>query len=242
MSIKKRLTELKRQSASDIAAEQEPNIKRIRGPKLAVLIKSANGVPFEEGLRYVDEKNFVIASNKRLDKALVNTDEWKLLSAAFPCWTGTITAFRKGEERLGKTIEYVDPKTNYRWIFPVPEEHRDKKNAILVAEHPDFMIESDRNDRIVRAAKVDLVESFPAFGGRWYGTDAEHGIPIGPINECELTEKSRSLLRFRETGVVPVVRVLGDDLWFTIFYNGLNRRISIDNYYSAPAGIIVEAP
>jgi len=37
--------------------------ERVRGPKLAILVKRANGVPFVEGLRMAEEKGRVIASN-----------------------------------------------------------------------------------------------------------------------------------------------------------------------------------
>ena len=51
--------------------------ERIRGPNLAVLISFSKGVPFEEGLRRADAENLVVASSKRLIKALVKTQEWR---------------------------------------------------------------------------------------------------------------------------------------------------------------------
>jgi hypothetical protein len=149
------------------AAKPVPENQRIRGPSLAVLITRNKGAPFEEGLARANAENRVIASNKRVNRALLGKGRWgsneyKPVAAAFKCWTGTMTAYGAPGEKLGKAIEYVDPKTSYCWLFLVPEEHQGKKNRILVAEHPDYTLEIDGKYRIVHAVKVDAVKSFPA--------------------------------------------------------------------------------
>ncbi len=164
--------------------------ERIRGPRLAILESSSfpPGLPVEEGLADADRKNRVVASNKRLSKALVGSDEWKSYKQGFPCWAGTVTAYvqpgktlRGGSYKIStlncRAVTYVT-RSQKRWIFPVPEEHLGKKNAILVSEHPDYTIEIDGRNRIIHATKADLIERFPSSNG-WYLGDPEHDIPVG---------------------------------------------------------------
>ena len=183
---------------------QSVQTERIRGPHLAVLVKRAGGgVPFEEGLRKANDAGVVIASNKRLNMAL-ESDEWQRVRDVFACWTGTMTAYTKPGERLGKQVEYVDSKTGYRWVFAVPEAHRDKKDAILVAEHPGYNLEVDGNNRVIHtdAANVGLVEKFPAFDG-WYLGDPKYDIPNG--DQVSFSDKARHLWR-TDQRVGPVRR------------------------------------
>ncbi|NYZ73976.1 hypothetical protein H0O00_02450, partial [Candidatus Micrarchaeota archaeon] len=126
-------------------AQQVSGKERVSGPNLAVFVKHSKGIPMEEALRRVDEAGLVIALNKRLSKALVGSEEWRSISEVFACWSGTMTAYDKPDQKLGKTIEYVDSETGTRYVFPVPEEHVGKKNVVLVAEHPNFTLETDGN-------------------------------------------------------------------------------------------------
>ncbi len=186
--------------------------ERTRGPKLAVFITSDNGVPMEEALRKADEAGLVIASNKRLSQALFARRGRKSIIDAFPCWSGTMTAYVEPGQKLGKQVEYVDPETGHRWVFAVPESHREKKNAILVAEHPDYSLEVDGNNRVIHAKTVDLVEMFPASRG-WYTGDSKHDIPTG--KEIEPCDTARYLWRI-DKRVGPVFRAFRDgysDRW-----------------------------
>ena len=108
------------------AQAQRTEVQRTRGPNLAVLVAYANKVPSEEGLRLANEGNLVVASNKRLDKALVGSDEWQQpnVRPALPAWTGTYAGYEEVGKKLGKTIEYVDPETGIRHVFPVPEQYQ----------------------------------------------------------------------------------------------------------------------
>jgi len=221
---------------STVTAKQSTNDQRIRGPKLSVLISRNNGVPFEEGLVKANAENRVIASNKRLSNALVGSEEWRTIKEVFACWTGTMTAYAKPGEKLGKAVEYVDPETKYRWVFPVPEAHQDKKDAILVAEHPDYSLEIDGKTRIVRAAQVDLIERFPAEND-WYFGDSKHDIPSG--DSVEASDDARYLYRM-DTLVGPVARGCddGDD-----GYGGGDRRgVDLGDGPSGGLGVAVEAP
>ncbi len=132
----------------------------------------------EEALRRADEAGLVIASNKRLSKALVGSDKWRGIIRALPCWSGTMTAYEEPNKRIGKLIEYTDSETGISYTFPVPEEHREKKNILLVAEHPNFSLVKDGGERIVQATEIDAVDRFPTSNG-WYFGNLKYGIPCG---------------------------------------------------------------
>jgi hypothetical protein len=204
--------------------------ERVRGPDLAVLVRRSNGVPFEEGLRRANEGNFVIASSARLSKALVGSEEWKGIKGVFACWSGTMTAYVEPGQKLGEQVEYIDPKTKVRWVFAVPEAHQDATNAILVAEHPDYTLEVDGNNRVVHANAVDLVSAFPGKDG-WYLADSKHGIPTG--EQVAYSEQVRYLWRIAKR-VGPVARGYDD------FFDD-RQGVGLDTRPSGGYGVAVEA-
>ncbi len=215
-------------------AQRVPGKERIRGPGLALLATRFNGVPMEEAIRRADEAGLVIASNKRLGKALVGGDEWYGVRAVFACWSGTMAAYDEPDQKLGKTIEYADPETGTRYVFPVPGEHRGKKNVVLVAEHPDFTLETDGNTRIVHAKDVGLVSEFPVASENWYLGDVKYDIPAGEkVNGRN--DAARYLWRIdKRVGLVA----RGDD-----YYVEYNRRRSVILSYrpSYSLGVAVES-
>ncbi|MEW6722614.1 MAG: hypothetical protein AB1324_05110 [Candidatus Micrarchaeota archaeon] len=186
--------------------------ERIRGPNLAVFITKANGVPMEEAIQRADEAGLVVASNKRLDKALVRSEEWKQIRDVFLCWTGTFTGYEAPGQKLGKIIESTDSKTGIRYVFPVPEENQGKKNIILVTEHPDFTLVKDGNDRIVQAVTVDAVEKFPTSGGGLFRVDPKYDIPQGNM-VIRRYKSARCLWRTIENVGLVVRGVGGPGLW-----------------------------
>jgi len=204
--------------------------QRTRGPKLAVLVKRANGVPFEEGLRIANNSKAAITSNKRMDKAL-HSGEWRQVEEGLWCWTGTMTAYKEPDRELGKKIEYTDPETGYRWVFNVPKEYQNKKNAILVAEHPDYTLETDGNNRVIHVPedKVGIVLAFPASDG-WNLTDPLYGIPTTKGGDESAGE--RYLWRI-DKRVGPVAR---DGF---VYYNG--NFVDLGNRPSDARGVVVEA-
>jgi len=204
----------------------------IRGSNLSVFFTKNNGVPVEEILRLTDEKNLVIASNKQIDQALQGSEDWKLMQKIVPCWTGTMTAYEEPGKPFGRIIEYIDKETGLSYIFPVPDEYVGVKDAILVAEHPDFILETDGNNRIVRAATVDLVEKFPAASDGCYLTDAKHGIPFG--EEIDITNfEARILWRIdKRVGLVARFKQYND-------YG--TRHIGLTSKASNGHGVAVES-
>jgi len=231
-------------SAATTQRKPEDKVKgkeRIRGPKLAILVKRAKGVPSVEGLARAGEDR-VIASNKRLDKALVGTDEWKSISDVFACWSGTMTGYEKPGKKLGKSVVYTDPETKQRYVFPVPEDYKGTKNAILAVEHPTYILIPDGKDLVVDVKNIEnvsLVENFPTSDG-WYLTDEKHGIPIG--NQVSSSnDDARHLWRI-DSRVGPVAR--GYAYCYGYGYFGyVNRRyVILYDGPSASLGVAVEAP
>jgi len=143
---------------------------------MAVFIDANPGVPMVEGTKRADEASLVMVSNKRISRA--TSQEWRGISKAFRLWTGTMTGYAEPEKKLGQAIEYLDERMGRRIVFPVPPEYQNEKNAILVAEHPDYALESEGSNIVVNAKKVGIIEAFPAKDGH-YAVDAEHGIPCG---------------------------------------------------------------
>lgn len=229
-----------------MGAVQAVSVERVRGPKLAVLVRRAEGVPVEEGLRRANDAGRVIASNARLDGALVGSEEWRTIRDVFACWTGTAYGYvepdrvlREATERSdvlrSHVIVYTDTDTGKRWLFPVPEEHLDRRNVLLAMDHPDFTLETDGNDRIfhpVQGATIGMVEGLPARDG-WYGTDSRYGIPNGnPINA--LRREARYLLRTSRS--VGLVRRGYDG------FDGDDRQcVGLDDRPSQGFGVAVEA-
>lgn len=153
-----------------------------------------------------DEAGLVIASNKRLGKALVGSNEWRGICDVFGCWTGTMTAYEKPDQKLGKSIEYTDSDTGVRYVFPVPEEQQGRKNVILVAEHPDFSLVKDGNDRVVQAAEISIVEKFPVPMQGWFLGDPKYDIPQG--EKVDGSNKNARYLWRMDKRVGLVARVL----------------------------------
>ncbi|NYZ74404.1 ankyrin repeat domain-containing protein [Candidatus Micrarchaeota archaeon] len=206
----------------------------IRGPKLEVFISKKQGATMEEALARADAEKRVIASNKRLSKALVGSDEWRSISEVFPCWTGTMVAYEEPGRAFGRFVEYTDNRTGIRYVFTVPDQFIRVKNGLLVAEHPDFKLEKDGNDLVVRAARVELIERLPANEG-WYLADPAHGIPFG--GEVDNSNPDARYLSRIDKRVGLVAR--GYD-----YYDGCDYRrvVYLVNAPSDAFGVAVEAP
>ena len=212
-------------------ATQVSGTERIRGPNLAILVKRANGVPMEEALAKANETGVVIASNKRLTQALVGSDEWRGIREVFACWGGDMTGYDKPDQKLGKTIEYTDSETGIRYVFPVPEEHVGKKNVVLVAQHPDFTLETDGKTRIVQAKEVGVVSEFPVASENWYLGDPKYDIPTGKKIDGS-NDAARYLWRIEKR--VGLVARGGND-----YDDG--RGVDLDYAPSGAFGVAIEA-
>ncbi len=215
-------------------AKKNPGSERTLGTKLAVLVKRANGVPMEEALQRADEAGLVIASNKRIERAIMERKERRSILDAFPLWTGTLVAYDEPGQRLGKTFEYTEARTGNRYVLDVPEEHQGRANVVLVAEHPDFTIEKDGMNRIIHAKRLGILARVPTIlGGGWYHGDHVHAIPCG--KKVDKNSESARILGAGYRGIRLVVR--GDDSFqglITFCTVSLNYRPS-DRF-----GVVVE--
>ncbi|NYZ60753.1 hypothetical protein H0O01_03580 [Candidatus Micrarchaeota archaeon] len=181
----------------------------IRGPKLEVLVPShRKGVPFDEAIKMAEQGRRVLASNERISRALMGSREWRSISDAFLCWTGTITGYEQPRRSFGAAIEYMDPKSGKRWVFPVPKEFRGEEGCILVAEHPDYTLENDGRNVVVQARRVDIVRGFPEYDKVLRLGDARHDIPHGGDNRVsgEMDPDARRLVRIDSSWVGPIAR------------------------------------
>lgn len=150
---------------------------RIRGPNLRVLVERADGATFRWLLKLADEKNLVLALNKRVGRAL-ETDERRGIRKAFASWTGTLVAYTKPGKKLGNVIEYNNEEECQRYVFPVPVIYRQEKDMVLVAEHPNFSLVRDGKDLVVISSEVAGIAQFPEESG-WYPAENEYEIPFG---------------------------------------------------------------
>ncbi len=191
----------------ETAAQKAREVQRIRGPDIKVFIRYSEGVRFIKALERADAENRVLVSNKRHDKALVGSGEWKSKCEVYPCWTGTMTGYEAPGKKLGTQIVYTDQCDKQRYVFHVDDKFRGEENAILVVEHPDFKMGRDGKELVVmpEAGKVELVSNFPTNCG-WYLTDAKFGIPTGK-QTSSVNPKARYFYRLGDPGRVgPVVR------------------------------------
>ncbi len=217
-------------------------VQLIRGKSLEIFRTNSNGLSARDAIRKVGEAGRVIASNARIGKALAG-DEYKSIKAVFPCWTGTMTAYVEPGTAFNKSkmfskelqaIVYTDPETKERWIFPVGN-YRSEKNAILVSEHPDYSLEINGKEILVKSSVIDIIPNFPEKDG-WYLTDPKHGIPVGSEVGSD-NPKSRHLWRVDGAGRVgPVARGCG-----SLCYGG-RGLVLIGDGPSVAFEVAVEAP
>lgn len=166
--------------------------KRVRGPHLALFSPKA---PFEEGLRRANEKDRVLASGSNLNQVLGATsirrisqyEEATMRAAGAIHWSGDIVAFVEPGKTLksgGKrnrtldchAIEYVESQTGKRWIFPIPPEHEEERDAALVTHHPNYTLETDGKNMVVHVnngsedmlSSFRIVRSFPGSNGLYF--------------------------------------------------------------------------
>lgn len=189
-----------------------------------VMIKKIEGAPLVETLQIADRKSDILVSNRELNRlprvggVLLEGHNYGGpvfdMSNIIPfrsvaCWTGTMGAYTEPGKKLGKILRYTDPKDGQKYVFPVPEIHRDEKDAILVVEHPNYSLEKDGKDFVVRVPNsedISLVINFPSEDGI-YQQDSKHGIPQGyPVSRENASFSNLMLNRIGER-VSNIVRV-----------------------------------
>ncbi|MCX6773835.1 MAG: hypothetical protein NTY68_02440 [Candidatus Micrarchaeota archaeon] len=128
------------ESASNFTPMWNSPEERIRGPELEVFARDMpkeyvsietlcgkedlirEALSMEDALRKADEAGRVIASNKKISKYswwMGNMGhETKEGRNILNCWTGTMAAYDKPDQKIGNTIEYVDPTTDFERKYP----------------------------------------------------------------------------------------------------------------------------
>ncbi len=224
---------------------EKKDIPRIRGPHLKV--RALWDLSFTGALELADRENFVIPSNRRITRAYLDND--RTMRESGGCWTGTMTAYAKPGERLGRFI--VATEGSQRYIFPVPEQYRNERDAILVVEHPNFRLVRDGDDSMVVVAdssKVECITNFPRENGRYLG-DEKHDISSGE-EVSRGTENARYLWRSNDARVVPVLRpreqCIRDSsrglIWGGAGYVPLWCDIALQNPLYFKTGLLLETP
>ena len=188
-----------------------------------------------EAFQRVDDARRVMASNERLSQALLGSDESDGIRNAFPCWSGTMTGHESPGKALGETIEYTDYQAGITYVFPVPQAHRGKENAILVAEHPHFILKAEGDNLIVLAAEVGIVRAFPGSDG-WYIGDPIYDIPRG-----ELIGDARDGARRLWRGLGKRVGLVARDYAPGNSNRKYRQMVLLDYPPSERLGVVVEA-
>ncbi|MBU0591261.1 hypothetical protein KKF81_07355 [Candidatus Micrarchaeota archaeon] len=173
--------------------------RRIHGSKVSPFILHGAPLPIEEALRGADASRFIIASNKRLSKALGNPQDRLAISSALSCWSGTMVAYDKPGKALGDTIEFHNGSVNF--VFPVPRKHVGRKDVLLAVDHPNFKLIESGTDRIVKASRIDVIDEFPTSEQGWYLGDQKHDLPHG--NEVDPDDPNARFL-WREDKIVTL--------------------------------------
>jgi|GEM_PF-1098741 len=146
------------------------------------------GLTQKEAIFAANRMGSRILANKEFDKRLVLSDTWKSEKEVYPAWTGTLVAFGKKDAKLGDVVKYTDSNAGITYIFEVPKEYQNERNAILVVNHG---FSDDGNARILpnekgreitynitEKSEIAIITRFPSSNG-WYCADNKFGIPLG---------------------------------------------------------------
>jgi len=193
-----------------------------------------NGVSFAEALRLAREQKRIIPSNKFLDQFLTKGPLEGGVNLSFH--SGTMSAYVKPDEPFKSEVKYTDKKTGHEWIFPVPSPFQNEKNAILVAEHPNYTVEVEGNKCIVHVEKnnIILVKNFGRENG-WYVCDEATGIPVGKGKAFwEEGNGSQRYLHREEAHIGPVDRA------YNSFYTYPGQDIFLNKPPSSEFVVLVE--
>ena len=193
------------------------------------LLESKFGVPFAEGLLM----GRVLLSSREISIIFREVRRWRI-EAGCPCWSGTMTGYKEPGEELGKTIEYTDPGSGKKWVFKVPDQYRREKDAILVVEHPNYLLDKEGDNMVINTHNANIIRYFPPENGYYMG-DPIYDIPSGERVSHE-NDNARYLKRIASR-VGPVARGFG---YAEFGAHAIMKNINLDIEPSRRLGIIVE--
>jgi len=169
-------------------AELKQMAQTAEGRKVFRLAQSGErrGLTQKGAILRANKMGACILSNKEFDRRLVLSDTWKSEDEVYPAWTGTLVAFKEKDAKLGDVVKYTGSGTTY--IFEVPKEYQNEKNAILVINHG-FLADGSAlilpNEKgreitydITDKSQIALLQNFPSSNG-WYNAGNTFGIPLG---------------------------------------------------------------
>jgi len=219
-------------------------------PGALFIIPSQRGVPMIEAIMKADEAGLVMATNRKIDTALDDNELMLLIWKAFPCWTGTMTGYveaGRSFREAGKwsnslnshVIDYIDTPTGTRYFFPVPEQFLDKRDSILVVNHPNFRLEKNGADMVVRAATIHLVERFPQISGSYDAADPQFGIPTGDAS-TRVPDNAAGARYLDRT--IRWVGLIARDSETNAVASSMQRPVYLGDNASRLFGLVVEKP
>jgi len=156
------------------------------------------GLALEAALAVIEKRGLRLPSNLELDKRLAS-DEWRKEKEMYPCWSGTLIAYKARGKPLGAAIEFEGLKVK------VPRKWQAKKNVALVCDHPRFSFKDNEF-----SSKNFLLIPFPEKSG-WFLPDAAFGIPNG---EPDSSRNSKARYLWRSSGDYVGLLVRGYVLFF----------------------------
>jgi hypothetical protein len=186
------------------------------------LAKQQNATPLSlketmETIRNLTEVERIILENRAELEAYLQgnkemyvtvKDSWRReLSRLGSLWTSTMAAY-SGIGSLGKTITESECAMgiHFNYTFHVPKRFRGIRNALLLAEFSDYVLNKKTNGScgldviiIPDAKKVHLIEEFPAWGDNNINLYAPHpvfAIPCGkPLCSAWETQPPSAAIR-----------------------------------------------
>jgi len=177
----------------------------MEGIKMVQKIMKLKDLNQVEAIRNANEIGATILSNKKIDYRFFNHREILDViketerinrTPSENCyhgethryWTGTLVAHEKPNERLTDAVKYTDKYTGITYVFEVPKEYQNEKNAILVVQHgfsasgnPIITLHEDGKNIFVDISdknKIKLLPNLPTDNGT-YDASNENGIPLG---------------------------------------------------------------
>lgn len=149
------------------------------------------------------KKNYALPSHRVLSSVIgMEREDSEELFLAFSCWSGTAVAHTDAGRTLRDAAKMIEEKPyllQNGLAFPIPEPILNRKDVLLVCQHPFSVTDSD-GTLIIGPERIDVL-SFPANNGI-YKKDARHGLPVGEPTHDEDPERGRLLRQNQYVGLV----------------------------------------
>lgn len=116
--------------------------------------------------------------------------------------TGTACVYEATGVQFKSVVEHYPYSGKLGWVYEVPHEFIGVKDAILVAEHPDFTFRRSGHLIKLESEKMTLIRDFRNFDSgksyrtrmHWHIPDPVFGIPVGPYASSSDSSARRLVL------------------------------------------------